>query len=225
VRFGEQPGDRNLRIVTDNLGAVLKLLDVSENVVGGSVTVEGPAVDQGDHRVFSGHVEGGDYKLVRASLFARILSLASFSAISSMLQGEGIPFTRISGTYTYENGTLKVTDGRTYGGAIGVNVGGTMSLRDDNIDLAGTLVPAYTINSLLGKVPVLGPLLLGGEGQGIFGANFRVTGPTADPKISVDALSALAPGALRKLFQFNTPPPGGVTMPETPPPTDPGGAH
>ena len=226
VRFGETPDDRNLRIVTDNLGALLKLLDVSDNVVGGTVTVEGPAVDNGDRRVFSGTVEGGDYKIVRASLLARILSLASFSAIGSMLQGEGIPFTRISGTYTYENGSLRVKDGRTYGGAIGINVGGTMSLREDSIDLAGTLVPAYTINSLLGKVPVLGPLLLGGEGQGIFGANFRVTGPTSDPKISVDALSALAPGALRKLFQLDTP---GTTAPPSapaiPPPTDSGEAR
>ncbi|HTZ77274.1 MAG TPA: AsmA-like C-terminal domain-containing protein [Stellaceae bacterium] len=225
VRFGEKPGDRNLRVTTDNLGALLKLLDVSDNVVGGNVVVEGPAVDRGEHRVFSGKVEGGDYKIVRASLLARILSLASFSAIGSMLQGEGIPFTRISGTYTYEDGTLKVKDGRTYGGAIGINVGGTMSLRDDNIDLAGTLVPAYTINSLLGKVPVLGPLLLGGEGQGIFGANFRITGPTSDPKISVDALSALAPGALRKLFQLETPGTGeGNMAPVNPPPTDSGEA-
>ncbi len=225
VRFGERPGDRNLRIVTDNLGALLQLLDVSDNVVGGNVTVEGTAVDHGERRVFSGRVDGGNYKLVRASLFARILSLASFSAISSMLSGEGIPFTRISGTYRYENGTLTVKDGRTYGGAIGVNVGGTMSLRDDNIDLAGTLVPAYTINSLLGKVPVLGPLLLGGEGQGIFGANFRVTGPTSDPQINVDGLSALAPGALRKLFQFNTPTSGDATAPQAPPPSDDGSAR
>ncbi len=193
--------------------------------MGGNVTVEGAAVDRGERRVFSGRVDGGNYKIVRASLFARILSLASFSAIGSMLSGEGIPFTLISGTYRYENGTLTVKDGRTYGGAIGVNVGGTMSLRDDNIDLAGTLVPAYTINSLLGKVPVLGPLLLGGEGQGIFAANFRVTGPTADPQINVDGLSALAPGVLRKLFQFNTPASGDATVPETPPPSDDGSAR
>jgi hypothetical protein len=72
--------------------------------------------------------------------------------------------------------------------------------------IAGTLVPAYTLNSVLGNIPVLGNLLLGGEGQGIFAANFRLYGPRDDPKVSVNPLSTLAPGVLRNLFLFS---PGG----------------
>ena len=43
---------------------------------------------------------------------------------------------------------------------------------------------------------------MGGEGQGLFSANFRIAGPLADPQISVNPLSAFAPGALRRLFVF-----------------------
>jgi hypothetical protein len=52
-------------------------------------------------------------------------------------------------------------------------------------------------------------LLLGGEGQGLFAANYQVTGSAADPQVSVNPLSALAPGFLRRLFQpnFGLPPP------------------
>jgi len=51
-------------------------------------------------------------------------------------------------------------------------------------------------------------LLLGGEGQGLFAANYRATGSAADPQISVNPLSALTPGFLRRLFQpnFGVPP-------------------
>jgi hypothetical protein len=52
-------------------------------------------------------------------------------------------------------------------------------------------------------VPILGKLLLGGEGQGLFAANYRAVGPIDDPKISVNPLSALAPGFLRNLFLFD----------------------
>ncbi len=72
----------------------------------------------------------------------------------------------------------------------------------DTLDISGTLVPAYVLNTVLGNIPVLGNLLLGGAGQGIFAANFRIAGPLGDPKVSVNPLSALAPGVLRRLFLF-----------------------
>ena len=88
------------------------------------------------------------------------------------------------------------------------------------LELSGTLVPAYSLNSVLGYLPVLGPILLGGKGEGIFGANFKIAGPVSDPKIAVNPLSALAPGVLRKFFLFDAPKP--APMPAPPPaPTAP----
>ena len=80
---------------------------------------------------------------------------------------------------------------------------------DARIDLQGTIVPAYALNSIIGNIPLIGSLLLGGEGQGLFAANYRVTGSAGDPQVSVNPLSALAPGFLRRLFQpnFGLPPP------------------
>ncbi len=86
------------------------------------------------------------------------------------------------------------------------------------LDLDGTLVPAYTLNSILGYIPVIGNLLLGGEGQGIFAAGFHASGALDDPKISVNPLSALAPGMLRNLFLFE----GTSPTPSTSPAKDPG---
>ena len=63
----------------------------------------------------------------------------------------------------------------------------------------GVFVPAYGVNNLFGRLPVLG-LLLGGQQEGLFGLNFRVTGRVSDPSLSVNPLSAIAPGFLRKIF-------------------------
>ena len=96
-----------------------------------------------------------------------------------------------------------------YGGAIGVTANGVVRLSEDRLDLQGTIAPAYALNSILGNIPVIGSLLLGGEGQGLFAANYRATGSAADPQIRVNPLSALTPGFLRRLFQpnFGIPPP------------------
>lgn len=218
LRYGEAAGDRSFRLATDDFGALLRLLDISENVAAGQLEVTGQVEDQGPRRIFRGKVQGADYRVVGAPLFAKLLSVASFSGIGGLLSGEGIPFTRLYGDFTLADGKLELRDMRAYGGAIGVTANGTVDLAGDALDLSGTLVPAYTINSILGSIPLLGKVLVGGEGGGIFAANFRVAGPTANAAITVNPLSALAPGVLRKLFLFDAPNP----LPPAAPKASPG---
>ena len=209
LRSATEAGRRNLTFRSGDMGSMLNLLDITDNIVGGQVTVTGQAVDRDGKQVFAGHIEGADYTLVHAPLFARILSLPSFSGAASMLAGSGIPFSTLRGDFAYGEDRLVLDNLVAYGGAIGVTGNGVADLGRDRLDLQGTIVPAYTLNSILGIVPVIGPLLLGGEGQGLFAANYRITGSEADPQVSVNPLSALAPGFLRRLFQpnFGLPPP------------------
>ena len=204
-----QAGGRSLTFRSDDLGSTLSLLDITNNIVGGQVTVTGQMVDKGGKEVVVGHVEGTDYNLVHAPPMARILSLPSFSGAGSMLAGSGIPFTTLRGDFAYGDDRLVLDKLLAYGGAIGVTSNGVVDLGRDQLDLQGTIVPAYALNSIIGNIPVIGSLLLGGEGQGLFAANYRVTGSAADPQVSVNPLSALAPGFLRRLFQpnFGMPPP------------------
>ena len=51
-------------------------------------------------------------------------------------------------------------------------------------------MPAYALDSIIGNVPLIGSLLLGGRGQGLFAANYRITGSTTDPRVWLDPLSA-----------------------------------
>ncbi|MCA3264895.1 MAG: hypothetical protein ING19_02400, partial [Azospirillum sp.] len=59
---------------------------------------------------------------------------------------------------------------------------------------------AYAVNSILGNIPILGDLLAGERGGGIFAANYVARGGTAEPDIRINPLSTLAPGFLRRLF-------------------------
>lgn len=209
LRSGNEAGRRSLTFRSDDLGSALSAFNITDNIVGGQVKVTGQLADEKGKRVIDGHIEGKDYSLVRAPVFARILSLPSFSGVGSMLSGSGIPFGTLRGDFAYSGNHLVLEDLLAYGEAIGATANGTVDLGRDQLNLQGTIVPAYALNSIVGNIPLIGPLLLGGEGQGLFAANYRLTGSTADPQVSVNPLSALAPGFLRRLFQsnFGLPPP------------------
>ena len=70
----------------------------------------------------------------------------------------------------------------------------------------GTLIPAYTLNSALSSIPLLGDILSGGEkGGGIFAATYSYRGDVATAQPSVNPLATLTPGFLRHIFDIFKP--------------------
>jgi hypothetical protein len=63
-------------------------------------------------------------------------------------------------------------------------------------------VPAYFFNSLPGRIPLIGELFSPQKGGGVFAANYSIDGKLADPDVSLNPLSALAPGVLRSFFDL-----------------------
>ena len=208
LQFGGEPEKRDLSFSSDDLGSTLSLLNVTNNIVGGRIAVTGHVSDAAGKRVLRGHVTGDNYNLIHAPGLAKVLSLTSLNAIGSLLAGSGIPFSTVRGDFAYSEDHLIIENFLAYGGAIGVTANGVLELGPHRLDLQGTIVPAYTLNSMIGDIPVFGSLLLGGEGQGLFAANYRATGSAADPQVWVNPLSALTPGFLRRLLQpnFGNPP-------------------
>jgi hypothetical protein len=64
------------------------------------------------------------------------------------------------------------------------------------------VIPAYTVNRLIGRIPLIGGLFH--EGQGFIAAHFRVSGSLSDPKVTAQPIKSITPSILvrfRKLFQ------------------------
>ncbi|MGH7035122.1 MAG: AsmA-like C-terminal domain-containing protein [Stellaceae bacterium] len=203
LRYGGGAGERQFVLSTDNFGAMLKDLGIYPNIQGGKFALTGAAEDRDGTRVLVTKAKGSDYRVIEAPTLARLLSLASLSGMGALLSGQGIPFNRLEGNVDFATGKISLKNMRAYGGAIGINASGDIDRIAGQMNVSGTLVPAYTLNSVIGDIPVIGNLLLGGQGQGVFASNFRVYGPTDDPQVSVNVLSTLAPGFLRNLFVFS----------------------
>ncbi len=199
LTLGGTDANRKLHFRSDDLGATFALFGIADNVVGGKVTVDATVGEVAGHHVIHAHIDGTDYTVQRAPTVAQILSLASIDGLG-VLAGGGIPFSTLRGDVSFSRGTISLQRVVAYGGALGLSVKGWLNPGEDKIDVDGTLAPAYALNSVLGHFPVIGALLTGGEGQGMFAWSFRLTGSNDNPSVMVNPLSALTPGLLRHLF-------------------------
>jgi hypothetical protein len=79
---------------------------------------------------------------------------------------------------------------------------GYLDYARDEVRLRGTFVPAYALNNMFGRLPIVGLFLGGGSNEGLLGITYQVVGSPQSPVLQVNPMSAVAPGFLRKLFEF-----------------------
>ena len=183
---------------SNNAGELLKVMNIIDTVDGGNLQLTGAY----NGELIDGQVIINDYTIKKAPILTKILTIASLTGIKDNLVGNGIYFSKFISSFSYLHGLINVKETKAHGSALGITAEGTVDSNKSIIDLKGVLVPSYTINSLIGNVPLIGELLLGGTGKGIIAMNYSVSGNMADPSISVNPLSALTPGFLRNIFNI-----------------------
>jgi len=208
---GELRGRPGARQVVDlessDAGALFRFTDIYSRMTGGEMTtlVDPPSAANSAQlgtvsvRNFAVHDES---QLERA-----VANDRQFDRSNTM------PFSGLKVDFTRTPGRLALHDGVVRGPVLGGTIDGVIDYADDEVHLRGTLIPLYGANNLLGQLPIVG-LFLGGEKEGLLGVTYEVVGRPGGPVLHVNPLSALAPGLLRKVFEFP------ANNPYTPPPAD-----
>jgi hypothetical protein len=112
-----------------------------------------------------------------------------------------IDFSNMRLEFTRMPGRVGLRDGVVRGPLLGGTIDGLIDYARDEVHLRGTLVPLYGPNNLLAQLPLLG-LFLGGEKEGLVGITYEVVGRPGAPLLRINPISVLAPGILRKIFEF-----------------------
>jgi hypothetical protein len=207
---------QRLDATADDGGALLKAVGITPNVVGGKLEVHGASNPAAEGNPMAGKIQMRDYKVVNAPVLAKVLGIALLTGIGDALRGDGISFSILDADFAFLEPKVEVKNARASGSSLGITANGVIDIGADKVDLHGTLVPAYAVNSLLGRIPVIGDILVGGPGGGIFAANYKIEGPLEDPQVSINPLSTIAPGFLRNLFGGGGTSPSGAS-PQQPP--------
>jgi hypothetical protein len=205
----------DMLVKSADAGALSRFLDLYDKLDGGAIELS----VRNDAGVMSGQVSIKRFAILNEpSLHKLELSVPTRQNLprgggsSSADPSAPERFDRLKANYSRSGGELQVRDAVVSNSFYGLTVQGYIDFDKDKLDLNGVYVPFYQFNNVIGGIPLLGAMLTGGQNEGIFGVNYRVTGPASRPTLTVNPLSPFAPGFLRKVF--------GAIDGTTPPATD-----
>jgi len=121
------------------------------------------------------------------------------------LEGEGIHFSTIEGQFKLRENGVKLENISAVGPSIGMTLDGWYDTRAKSVDFEGVITPLYAVNGVFERI--FGALVGRRKGEGMFSFTYRMRGSAAKPKVKVNPLSILTPGAFREIFRQKPPVP------------------
>jgi hypothetical protein len=196
---------RDLQLTSGDAGALLAAFDILHQLRGGKLSVNAHWANNRPDSVLSGTAELQDFSVLDAPAVGKLLQALTVYGLFDAVQGPGLAFSRLNAPFSLSPQRLTVRDAHAFSASLGVTARGEMNRQARTLAIDGTIVPAYALNTALGRLPLVGRLFSPEKGGGLFAAAFKVNGPVDNPNVSVNPLSVLTPGFLRGLFGGSQP--------------------
>ena len=142
-----------------------------------------------------------DFKVKEMPALTKLLSLASLQGIADLMTGEGIRFNEFEMSFNNKNKLMTIDEIYAIGPAISILMSGYIET-NKLVSLRGTLVPATTLNKVIGSLPLIGNILVGKKiGEGVFGVSFKIKGPPKKLKTTVNPIKTLTPRFITRTLE------------------------
>jgi len=194
---GRAQGREVIYLETNDAGAFFRFTDTYSKMVGGqlALAMDPPTSEPGAKE---GLINVRDFSVKGEGSLDRLAA-----GVPAAAQG-GVIFSRLRAEFTRQNGQLTIREGVVKGPTIGATIEGSIDYPGNQVRMSGTFVPVYGLNNMFGQIPIVGLFLGGGSNEGLIGVTYEVVGSPGQPVLRVNPISAMAPGVLRKIFEFNT---------------------
>ena len=190
-------GGTAIRIQSDDAAGVLRDAGITPNAREGVLDLAMVPVPGAGGKTYDGEFQIMGLRLRKAPAMAKLLDAISVVGLLDQLDGPGIKFARVDGSFRMTPGQIRIREAAAVGGSLGLSANGIYQLDTKALDVEGVISPVYFLNAI-GSI-------FSRRGEGLFGFNYRIAGSTTDPKVSVNPLSILTPGMFREIFRANPP--------------------
>ncbi|MEM8728372.1 MAG: AsmA-like C-terminal region-containing protein [Pseudomonadota bacterium] len=190
-----ESGRTAVQITSADAGGLFRDAGIVKQARGGDLTLTlRPAPEAGS---FDGTLRVTNTNVREGSGIGALLNAISLVGLIDELAGNGLVFNEVDAEFRLSPTRLSLLSASAVGPSVGVSMDGIYDLASATLDMQGVLSPLYALN-------VIGSVMTR-KGEGLIGFNFRLEGSAKDPKVSVNPLSALAPGFLREVFREPAP--------------------
>ncbi len=196
---GSGSAPARVKVTSGNAGFLAAAFLGADFISGGEMAMSG-TLERGNTPAQL-QIQITNARFSNAPFLTQILSLASLRGLADTLSGEGVLFSRIDIPLKSIKGRFIVEGAKAQGPALGLTANGFIDGRTGNLEIDGVLVPSFGVNSALGGIPILGDLVVGRDGEGVFSLTYSVRGTLEKASVAVNPLSALAPGVIRRIFE------------------------
>jgi hypothetical protein len=203
---GGGDGRNVLFIEAADAGAFFRFSDSYPKIFGGDMWIAMDPPTGDSLKPQDGKLNIRDFTVRGEAALDRIAAGAVPPNAQIGAQRAGVEFSGMRVEFTRTAGRFAIREGIVKGPMIGATTDGYIDYLKEDVRMRGTFVPFYGLNNMFGQIPLFG-LFLGGNNEGLLGLTFEVVGTPGSPTLRVNPISAVAPGLLRKFFEF----PSGTT--------------
>ncbi|WP_288429895.1 DUF3971 domain-containing protein [uncultured Agrobacterium sp.] len=195
-----------VNLTSSDAGSFARFTNLYTRIRGGLLNL---ALTTSDGTNWSGSLDLRNFSVLNEAKLQDIVATPSGqdgrslnAAVRRNIDVSSEKFQRGFARVVYVNGVIALENGVVRGEQIGATFQGVVKDQNNNIDMTGTFMPAYGLNRLFGELPFIGIFLGNGRDRGLLGITFKLTGPTATPRLTINPLSLIAPGVFRQIFEF-----------------------
>jgi hypothetical protein len=198
VTTNQTPDGKVMAVAFNDLGTLLRLMNVYPNVEGGEGNLVLQTVDA--DKLDSGQFVLKNFAFVNEQNVGKILG--NHQESQQMIARSGkLGFRSAEVDFIRRKDRVEITDAVLAGDTVGGTARGFIYTDKRQYDITGTYVPLFGLNNAFSKL--LGPLA-GRQGEGLFGITFAIKGPLDKPDFKINPMSALVPGAFRRMFEYRS---------------------
>ncbi len=196
VTTNSTPDGKGMVVAFNDLGTLLRLMNIYPNVEGGDGTLVLDTIR--DEKIDRGKFVVRRFAIVDEDNVAQILGNHQESR-AMIARSNKLGFRSAEVDFIRRKDRVEITDAVLAGDTVGGTARGFIYTDRRQYDLSGTYVPLFGLNNAFGKL--LGPFA-GRKGEGLFGVTFAIQGPLDKPDFKINPMSALVPGAFRRMFEY-----------------------
>ncbi len=165
-----------VHIEVKNVGHLVSAIQGRTIMEGGYMLISGDSTGPLLTKPIQSTIEVDNFTVKEVPGISMVLNMASLNQLVSTFRHTGLAFNSLSGDLKLDGVILSSKQIRAKGGSLGLIGSGSVNLKQRTMDLTGTVVPLSNVNNVIGKIPLLGQVVVGSDGKGLMAVDFTIKG-------------------------------------------------